>query len=97
METSESRRGAACRVGEYGSNDAFAVGRGKEAPEAICRLALIMDAKKGSALTEAQGKISHPKCSIDLSKIESLVDRVWAEEVLEKEEILRNKECAGNA
>jgi len=33
-----------------------------------------LDAKKASASTEAQGEILHPKCSIDLSKIESLVD-----------------------
>ena len=71
VQVTESRKCAACEVGEYGSNGAVAVGRGKEAPEAICRLALIMDAKKPLLQTEAQREITHLNCTIDPEKVES--------------------------
>jgi len=55
------------------------------------------DVKKAPLPEGTVGEIIRPKFIIDLSRVEPLVDRVWAEEVLEKEENLRNKECVENA
>lgn len=46
----------------------------------------VVDAKKPSAPTESPKEISHLDCTINLSKVEPLVDRAWAEEVLRNEE-----------
>lgn len=40
--------------------------------------------EKASAPTEAVNVISHLDCTIDVSKVEPLADRVWAEELLGK-------------
>jgi len=39
---------------------------------------------------EGHEEISQPKCTIDNSKVEPLVDRVWAEEILANEEVVAN-------
>ncbi|MCO1599781.1 hypothetical protein [Desulfosporosinus nitroreducens] len=42
----------------------------------------VMDVKKASAPTETVEEISHLDCTIDVSKVEPLVDLVWAEEII---------------
>jgi len=41
-------------------------------------------AKEAPAPTGAKGKNDHLDCSINLDKVESLVDKTWAEEFLKK-------------
>ena len=42
----------------------------------------VTDAKKSPTAMEDPREISQPQCTIDISKIEQLVDRVWAEETM---------------
>ena len=53
-------------------------------------LHMIRDAEKAPTAMGAADEITHPKFIIDNSKVEPLVDRVWAHEILMNEEVVAN-------